>query len=287
MKIAHSSVSASFLRSRAVKLLNLLKLPPAAVFAAALFGAGLAGPAFGQQSHGPVIVGAPVTPIKVTVKPAAAAVGSPGVAADGITVPEGEPLPTVAPPPHQPIVDPVFQQPRQKPAIKGGGLFTDSVSAPIVNVPGITSGSNPPDVTGDVGPNHFIQMVNATRYQIFDKAGAPLTGALLFGDLWTPPTGNAGDPIVVYDHLADRWVSTQFFSGGMYFAVSETPDPTAGTWFLYEFNTSTGLPDYPKIGVWPDAFCPPSSRGWGSMPSTGSKCWPAFPQASSRRPFPV
>ncbi len=214
----------------------------------------LAGPAFGQQTQAPVFVGAPVTPIRVTVKPAAVTQPAPASAGEAITVPEGEPLPTVAPPPHQPIFDPVFQQSRQRVVKKGGGLFTDSVSAPIVNVPGITSGSNPPDVTGDVGPNHFIQMVNATRFQIFNKAGAPLTAALLFGDLWTPPTGNAGDPIVVYDHLADRWVLTQFFSGGMYFAVSETPDPTAGTWFLYEFNTSTGLPDYPKIGVWPDAF---------------------------------
>ena len=44
------------------------------------------------------------------------------------------------------------------------------------------------------------------------------------------------------------------FSTGMYFAVSQTSDPTAGTWYLYEFTTSAGLPDYPKIGVWPDAF---------------------------------
>jgi hypothetical protein len=58
-------------------------------------------------------------------------------------------------------------------------------------------------------------MVNATRFQIFNKAGAPLTAPITFGTLWTPATGNAGDPIVVYDHLADRWVLTQFFTGGM------------------------------------------------------------------------
>jgi hypothetical protein len=65
---------------------------------------------------------------------------------------------------------------------------------------------------------------------------------------------NAGDPIVVYDHLADRWLLSQFANPNhMCVAISQTPDPTAGTWFLYTFNTVV-FPDYPKFGVWPNGY---------------------------------
>jgi hypothetical protein len=100
-------------------------------------------------------------------------------------------------------------------------------------------------------------MVNATQFQIFDKNGVSVFGPAVFGNLW--PVGdncraNAGDPIVVYDHLADRWLLSQFARPNhMCIAISQTPDPTAGTWFLYTFDT-TVFPDYPKFGVWPDGY---------------------------------
>ncbi len=131
------------------------------------------------------------------------------------------------------------------------------LAATILNFPGMNSPFNPPDTVGDVGPRHYVQMVNSTQYQIWDKAGNSLAGPLTLGNLW--PVGNvcrsnAGDPIVVYDHLADRWLLTQFaFPNNMCFAVSQTPDPTAGTWFAYTFDTGV-FPDYPKIGVWPDGY---------------------------------
>ena len=63
-----------------------------------------------------------------------------------------------------------------------------------------------------------------------------------------------GDPIVVYDHIADRWLLSQFADPNhMCVAISQTPDPTAGTWFLYTFNT-LNFPDYPKFGVWPNGY---------------------------------
>jgi hypothetical protein len=59
---------------------------------------------------------------------------------------------------------------------------------------------------------------------------------------------------VVYDHLADRWLLSQFNGASfMCIAISQTPDPTAGTWFLYTFNMGS-FPDYPKFGVWPDGY---------------------------------
>ncbi len=127
----------------------------------------------------------------------------------------------------------------------------------IENFPGMNSSSNPPDTVGDVGPKHYVQMVNATQYQIWNKTGTSLAGPLTLGNLW--PVGNVcrsntGDPIVVYDHLADRWLLSQFANPShMCIAVSQTANPVAGTWFTYTFNVGS-FPDYPKLGVWPDAY---------------------------------
>ena len=128
----------------------------------------------------------------------------------------------------------------------------------IENFSGLTSGSNPPDTVGDVGPKHYVQMVNSTQYQIWNKTGTSLTGPLTLGNLW--PVGdvcrsNLGDPIVVYDHLADRWLLSQFANPShMCIAVSQTADPVAGTWHTYTFDTGNVLPDYPKLAVWPDGY---------------------------------
>ncbi|HET7285932.1 MAG TPA: hypothetical protein VFI71_00635, partial [Pyrinomonadaceae bacterium] len=70
-------------------------------------------------------------------------------------------------------------------------------------------------------------------------------------------TDNDGDPIVQYDQLADRWVLTQFAVSGQPYtqcvAVSTSPDPT-GTYFRYAFSYDRNFNDYPKMGVWPDAY---------------------------------
>ncbi len=138
------------------------------------------------------------------------------------------------------------------------------LAATIENFPGLNSPFNPPDPVGDVGPRHYVQMVNATDYQIWDKTGTPLTAPLSLGSLW--PLGNVcrtdtGDPIVVYDHIADRWLLSQFANPShMCIAVSQTANPVAGTWFTYTFNTGV-FPDYPKLGVWPDGYYMSSYEG--------------------------
>src|SRR5438105_4843027 len=124
-----------------------------------------------------------------------------------------------------------------------------------------TVNSAPPDTNAAVGPNHVVETVN-TDLAVFNKT----TGAIVFGPvpintLWSGFGGgcqvdNDGDPIVTYDRLADRWIISQFQVTTTPFqqcvAVSQTPDPT-GAYFRYAFNYS-GFPDYPKIGVWPDAY---------------------------------
>jgi uncharacterized repeat protein (TIGR01451 family) len=218
--------------------------------AVSVVGCGLAWPAAAQLQPSPPVLSAPVAPHSVTIDlQSLTAAPEPKT----VTVPEGELEPSVVPGRPQPLPDPVIQS--------GGEVQRDAIgliSAPVVNVAGITANANPPDTVGDVGRNHYVQMVNATQFQIFDKQGNALTGALNFGALWNAVggncTGNLGDPIVVYDHLADRWLLSQFANPNhMCIAISQTPDPTAGTWFLYEFDTGS-FPDYQKFGVWPDGY---------------------------------
>jgi len=67
---------------------------------------------------------------------------------------------------------------------------------------------------GDVGPNHYVQMVNLT-WRVFDKSGNPLTPARKLSSIWALLGGpcstvDDGDSIVAYDSLADRWLLSQF-----------------------------------------------------------------------------
>ncbi len=143
-----------------------------------------------------------------------------------------------------------------------------------------TSGVAPPDINGDVSANFYMQMVNLS-FQIWDKNGVSKYGPALSSTLWNGFTGpwtgtNDGDPIVLYDQLADRWIASQFslpsYPKGPFYelvAVSTTNDPT-GSWYQYAFKF-TNMPDYPKLGVWPDGyyltvnqFAPPNLRFAGA-----------------------
>jgi hypothetical protein len=129
----------------------------------------------------------------------------------------------------------------------------------------------PPDTTGDVGPNHYVQWVNL-RFSVYNLtrdasnniiAFTPAVGFPKNGNtIWQGfggrcQTDNDGDPIVQYDQLADRWILTQFAVSATPYtqcvAVSTTPDPT-GSYFRYAFSYSRSFNDYPKMGVWPDAY---------------------------------
>jgi PA domain/PKD-like domain/Secretion system C-terminal sorting domain/Proprotein convertase P-domain/HYR domain len=124
----------------------------------------------------------------------------------------------------------------------------------------------PPDCNGDVGPNHYLQTTNLL-VGIYNKS----TGALivpkfkmstLFASLGAPfSTTDRGDPVVLYDQLADRWLISQFYftssSSGVYYemiAISQTGDPT-GAYYVYAFlMPNNKLNDYPHFGVWPDGY---------------------------------
>jgi hypothetical protein len=125
--------------------------------------------------------------------------------------------------------------------------------------------SAPPDTNGDVGPNHYVQTVN-TSFAIFNKSGTAVYGPVALNTLWSGfgglcQTDNDGDPVVVYDPIADRWLISQFAVTGangastpylQCVAVSQTADPT-GAYYRYSFPY-TAFNDYPKAGVWTDAY---------------------------------
>ena len=136
---------------------------------------------------------------------------------------------------------------------------------------GQCGGGTPPDPNGEIGAAHYIQAVN-TAYAIYNKAGT-LLASFTENQLWS---GNGtlcngqsqGDPVVIYDALADRWILTHFafgFSGpdtvAPYFqciAVSKTADPVAGGWWLYPVRMDDAshpwINDYAKFGIWTDCL---------------------------------
>jgi hypothetical protein len=151
----------------------------------------------------------------------------------------------------------------------------------IQNFDGIANpnGYIPPDTHGDVGPNHYFQVVNAS-YKIFNKTGTGLLGPLNNSSVFTglPNNSNDGDAVVLYDEQANRWLFTQFslpnYPAGPFFqmiAVSQTPDPT-GSWYRWEYQF-TDMPDYPKFGIWPDGYYMSMNRftaTYGSYAGTGA-----------------
>ncbi len=115
--------------------------------------------------------------------------------------------------------------------------------------------------TNSSGVGYIVQMVNS-QIAVFNKSGALLSGPTALSSLWTGLGGacassNAGDPIVQYDSLADRWLLSELGSSGSApysecIAVSVTNDPRGG-YYLYSYDFGSSLNDYPKFGVWPTA----------------------------------
>jgi len=132
--------------------------------------------------------------------------------------------------------------------------------------PGVDCNCAPPDTDGYVGQTQYVQIVNK-GYQVFDKTtGNSLLGPAEIRTIWAGfggvcQTAGSGDPIVLYDKMANRWVVSQFAVVGAApnhecVAVSTTNDAT-GTYNRYDFDLTpfgNNFYDYPKLGSWPDAY---------------------------------
>ena len=171
-----------------------------------------------------------------------------------------------------PVADPGLQD-------HNGWLPSDTT---IQNFDGMgnVGGFVPPDTHGDVGLNYFFQVVNCS-YSIYNKSGGRILGPLASSSVWAgmPNNANSGDAIVIYDEQANRWFFSQFSlpngssSAPFYqmIAISQTPDPT-GSWYRYEYEFSA-MPDYPKFGVWPDAYYMSANLFGGGWAGNGIYCY--------------
>ena len=127
----------------------------------------------------------------------------------------------------------------------------------------------PTDPTGAAGPNHYVNAYN-TGFSVFDKQGNILLPPTDISSLGGEFTGERlGDPIVLYDQFADRFLITQFAgcpydptrgcpdkndpTNALLVAISRGPDPVNDGWYTYRFATGT-FPDYPKFFVWSDGY---------------------------------
>src|ERR1700687_1926097 len=151
---------------------------------------------------------------------------------------------------------------------KSSGLA--NIPSPLLTFEGVSNADNlsaygfrvaPPDLVGAVGPDHYVEMINLVL-AVYDKQGNRLVGPTKIGDFWqgfaVPDcTDPSGDPIVLYDKHADRWLLSQFTTRGPTFyncvAISQTEDPT-GAYFRYAFSSGQFFPDYPKYSAFSDSF---------------------------------
>ena len=146
-------------------------------------------------------------------------------------------------------------------------MSTPDMPGPVMNFdgigfPGVACNCSPPDTDGEVGATQYVQMVNE-GYQVFNKStGASVLGPASIVSLWSGfgglcETNGNGDPVVLYDQMANRWIITQFAGTSVptdeCIAVSTTSDAT-GTYNRYSFHLGTTFFDYPRLGVWPDGI---------------------------------
>src|SRR6266702_4955724 len=154
-------------------------------------------------------------------------------------------------------------RPERRPVVQSKGYSGDAalqalspavaIPSPLANFEGLSNQDNfdifgfrvnPPDPNGEVGPNHYVEMINLV-FAVYDKNGNKLLGPVDTGTLWSgfaipDCTDPSGDPVVLYDQLEDRWLLSQFTTRGpdIYYncvAVSTTGDPT-GSYYRYAFS---------------------------------------------------
>jgi hypothetical protein len=187
------------------------------------------------------------------------------------------------PRPLRPLIEELIPSPSAASASAASSAYVQTKTAPRTGqsasvgttfegngtgLPGFSLTGAPPDTTLAVGPNHIVQWVNS-QFAIFNKTGSVLIGPVNGNTLFTGFGGlcetiNRGDPLVAYDKMADRWVFSQFAFGAgttapyfQCFAVSTTSNP-AGPYYRYAYQFSavspSGLNDYGKLGIWPNAY---------------------------------
>jgi len=120
------------------------------------------------------------------------------------------------------------------------------------------TGLTPPDTTGAIGPDRYIETVN-TKYAIYNRSGGQIASGSLSA-LTGVPTGLFGyslsDPQILWDGKTQRfyYVAVYFDSlflsdNGLAIGWSKTAAPSSSSdWCQYAIGFGDLLPDYPKLG---------------------------------------
>ncbi|MBZ5704028.1 MAG: hypothetical protein LAN63_01620 [Acidobacteriia bacterium] len=179
------------------------------------------------------------------------------------------------PPPLQPRLQTLFPKHPLRPSGSAGVdtavqqlVLPNVTTTNLLNFDGISGtmagGATPPDTNGSVGGTQFVEIVNFD-FAVYDKTtGAVLLAPTRINTIWAGFGGlcetiAGGDPVVLWDKAAQRWLLTELSYNGtltsnfVCIAVSTSSD-AAGSYNRYAYSFGTTLPDYPKYGIWPDAY---------------------------------
>jgi len=134
----------------------------------------------------------------------------------------------------------------------------------LLNIEGMDNlqGGWPADPNGDIGIDHYVQTVNSS-FAIYSRSGEILYGPVAYQSIFESFPGpwneiNWCDPVMCYDHMADRWIFTTMsyeLDQRIFYemnAVSITSDPM-GEYYCYAYEFED-VNDYPKMSVWPNGY---------------------------------
>ena len=138
---------------------------------------------------------------------------------------------------------------------------------PILTFQSTTQTATPGDPTGEVGRDYYLASWNSS-FRFFNLDGSPATPAASLSSLFGP--NESGDPIVLYDGEADRYVISSMGSSSLNFAVSVSNDPVNDGWHVYnaasnQFPTGGQFPDYPKYSIWSDGYYCTTNTGGDNL----------------------
>src|SRR5436305_5348922 len=151
-----------------------------------------------------------------------------------------------------------------------GSAFAPLAAAPsgpapnvLLSAPGLgpSSGVNPSDVGGAIGPEYFIQAVNATGIAVYRRSDLGLvTGPVPAMSFANAPAGQEiVDAQFDWDESSQRWFYSftykaadgTFSTSGLLYGWSKTSDPTdlEHGWCQMRIDTGTAFEDRPKLSV--------------------------------------
>jgi streptogramin lyase len=113
----------------------------------------------------------------------------------------------------------------------------------------------PPDSTGAIGPNYYLEMVNE-EIAVYNRSNLGLVGTPVSLPSFFNGTSPC-DPQIKYDPVTERWFALGIrcdntkTANALYIAFSKSSDPSALTtgWCKYSVSSGGFLEDYPKLGL--------------------------------------